>query len=112
MKLFSQVRHQFQLLASYIFNDLKYRRLEWRSADENHASKRSAVRLGFTYEGTFRQHMVIRGNMSLDNCYFSIIDKEWPVVGVAMKKWLKEGNFDGEGNQRKRLEEIRKEMQR
>ena len=94
-----------------MFDDLHYRRLEWRSASKNLASIKAAKRLGFTYEGSFRQHMVIRGNLSLDHSYFSIIDKEWPIVGGAMRKWLEEGNFDGEGKQRKKLEQIREEMQ-
>jgi hypothetical protein len=92
-----------------MFEELGYRRLEWRSADTNNGSKRSALRLGFSFEALFRQHMVAKGK-NMNNAYYSIIDKEWPLVGGAMKEWLKEDNFDMEGKQRKKLEDIRKEM--
>lgn len=65
------------LLFEYVFETLRYRRLEWKCNDQNETSKKAAIRLGFEYEGTFRQHMLSRGE-NRDTAWFSIIDKEWP----------------------------------
>jgi RimJ/RimL family protein N-acetyltransferase len=65
------------LLFEYVFETLKYRRLEWKCNDQNETSKKAARRLGFEYEGTFRQHMLSRGE-NRNTTWFSMIDKEWP----------------------------------
>ena len=86
----------------YAFDTLGYRRFEWKCNDRNAASKRAALRFGFTWEGTFRQHMVIKG-ANRDTAWFSIIDDEWPALRAAFEHWLAPGNFDGQGQQREAL---------
>lgn len=94
------------LLARHAFDDLGYRRLEWKCNAANARSMRAAERLGFRYEGLFRQHMVIKGQ-NRDTAWFSIIDGEWPAVRSTFEAWLAVDNFDGEGHQRRRLEDLR-----
>ena len=96
------------LLARYVFEDLKYRRYEWKCDSLNAPSKRAAIRLGFTFEGTFRQHIVYKGR-NRDTCWFSMVDEEWwdGSLKKGFEEWLDESNFDEEGRQRKRLEDIR-----
>jgi RimJ/RimL family protein N-acetyltransferase len=87
------------LLARYSFDELGYRRFEWKCNDRNEPSKRAALRFGFAFEGVFRQHMVIKGE-SRDTAWFSIIDREWPARRRAFERWLAPGNFDEAGRQR------------
>jgi RimJ/RimL family protein N-acetyltransferase len=94
------------LLAKHVFEDLGYRRYEWKCHDGNAASKRTATRLGFTFEGVFRQHMLSKGE-NRDTAWFSMIDGEWPVIAKAFDAWLSPDNFDAEGQQKRRLEDIR-----
>jgi RimJ/RimL family protein N-acetyltransferase len=94
------------LMARHAFEDLGYRRYEWKCNDLNAPSKRAAVRLGFTYEGLFRQHMVVKGR-NRDTAWYSMLDGEWPTVKAGFERWLDPGNFDGEGRQRRTLEECR-----
>ena len=94
------------LLAKHAFEDLGYRRYEWKCDNRNAASKRTAERLGFTFEGVFRQHMLSKRE-NRDTAWFSIIDGEWPVTARAFDLWLDPSNFDGEGRQKQRLEDIR-----
>lgn len=82
----------------YCFEELGYIRFEWKCNSLNEPSKRAALRLGFTYEGTFARHFIIKGQ-SRDTCWFSIIDDEWPFVKTEMTRWLAPDNFDEEGNQ-------------
>ncbi len=77
------------LLLRYCFERLGYRRMEWRCNTLNEPSARSAWRLGFSYEGTFRQHMIVKGE-NRDTAWFSILDHEWPRIGAAMHRWLYE----------------------
>ena len=93
------------LFARYAF-DLGYRRYEWKCNNANEPSKRAAERFGFQFEGVFRQHLVVKGE-NRDTAWFSIIDKEWPVVEQAYEAWLDPSNFDANGQQKRRLEEIR-----
>ena len=86
----------------YAFDDLGYRRFEWKCNDRNAASRRSAERFGFRFEGVFRQHMVVKGN-SRDTAWYSIIDTEWPLIRKAFESWLRPANFDGEGRQLQKL---------
>ncbi|MCK8778990.1 GNAT family N-acetyltransferase [Rhizobium sp. NTR19] len=97
------------LMARHVFDDLGYRRYEWKCHNENEASKTTARRYGFTFEGVFRQHVISRGR-NRDTAWFSMIDSEWPLLKAAFEAWLAPENFDGEGRQKRRLEEIRAEI--
>jgi RimJ/RimL family protein N-acetyltransferase len=97
------------LLARHAIETLGYRRYEWKCDSLNAASKRAALRLGFTFEGTFRQHMIVKGR-SRNTAWFSIIDREWPRVRTAFEQWLAPENFDGAGKQKRKLEDIRNSL--
>lgn len=97
------------LLAMYAFETLGFRRYEWKCHSLNAPSRRAAIRLGFQYEGTFRQHVISKGR-NRDSCWYSIIDGEWPVVKSAMEQWLESSNFDNQGNQKLCLEDIRRSL--
>jgi RimJ/RimL family protein N-acetyltransferase len=90
------------LMMHHVFDDLGYRRLEWKCNALNEASMRAARRFGFTYEGTFRQHMVVKGR-NRDTAWFALLDHEWPAVRAAYERWLARENFDPAGRQRTRL---------
>jgi len=90
------------LLLRHAFDHLGYRRVEWKCDSRNLRSRRAARRFGFRFEGLFRQHMVIKGQ-SRDTTWFAIIDKDWPSIARAYRRWLKPGNFDRDGRQRSKL---------
>jgi RimJ/RimL family protein N-acetyltransferase len=90
------------LLMRYAFDDLGYRRFEWKCDSLNEPSRRAADRLGFRYEGRFRHHMVTKGR-NRDTDWYSVTDAEWPAVRAAHQAWLDPANFDGEGRQRTSL---------
>ena len=92
------------LLARYVFEVLNYRRYEWKCDALNLPSRKAAERLGFIYEGTFRQAVIYKGR-TRDTDWLSMIDKDWPKVKVRFEAWLKSENFDEEGNQLKSLRE-------
>lgn len=94
------------LLARYVFEELGFRRYEWKCNSLNAPSRRAAERLGFVYEGTFRQHMIARGR-NRDTSWFSMLDSDWPLVKRGFEAWLERSNFDSNGRQKKRLEELR-----
>lgn len=94
------------LIAEYAFGDLGYRRLEWKCNNLNEASKRAALRYGFTFEGIFRKHMIIKGH-NRDTAWFSMLDSEWRPRRLAFEHWLNPNNFDLDGRQRQSLAEIR-----
>ena len=94
------------LLAGHAFDDLGYRRLEWKCDSLNEPSRRAAERFGFVYEGVFRQHMVVKGR-NRDTAWFSMTDGEWPVRRTAFKAWLSPENFDENGRQRRSLAAVR-----
>lgn len=94
------------LLARHAFDDLGYRRLEWKCNARNARSMRAAERLGFSYEGLFRQHMIVKGE-NRDTAWFSIIDGEWPKCREAFEHWLSVDNFDSAGQQRQSLQDLR-----
>ena len=77
------------LLLQYAFENLGYRRMEWKCNALNEPSRRAARRLGFTFEGIFRQHMIIKGR-NRDTAWFAMMDHEWPRIGAAMRRWLYE----------------------
>jgi RimJ/RimL family protein N-acetyltransferase len=90
------------LMAAHVFDHLGYRRFEWKCNALNEASRRAALRLGFTFEGIFRQHMVVKGR-SRDTAWFAMLDHEWPDRKRAFEAWLEAGNFDGRYRQRSPL---------
>ena len=90
------------LMARYVFEELGYRRYEWKCNALNLPSRQAALRLGFSFEGVFRQHMVIKGK-NRDTAWYSMLDSEWPERKVAFEAWLAAENFDAEGRQRHRL---------
>ena len=92
----------FYLAARHAFDELGYRRFEWKCNDRNEPSKAAALRFGFTFEGLFRQHMVVKGK-SRDSAWFSIIDREWPVIRAGFERWLDPSNFDSAGRQNAKL---------
>jgi RimJ/RimL family protein N-acetyltransferase len=93
------------LFMRYAFAELGYRRYEWKCNDRNEPSKRAALRFGFTYEGLFRQHMVVKGE-NRDTAWFAIIDKDWPALERGYEAWLDPRNFDAEGRQKHRLADL------
>ncbi|MDB5512842.1 MAG: GCN5-related N-acetyltransferase [Enterovirga sp.] len=93
------------LMARHAFEDLGYRRYEWKCHALNAPSRRAAERYGFTYEGTFRNHMIVKGR-SRDTAWFSITDAEWPARKAAFERWLDPGNFDEAGRQRLPLSKL------
>lgn len=95
------------LLMRYVFESLGYRRYEWKCNSLNEPSRRAALRLGFQFEGRFRQALVIKGH-NRDTDWFSIIDSEWPQIDSAMRQWLAAGNFDANGQQYRTLESFLK----
>jgi RimJ/RimL family protein N-acetyltransferase len=90
------------LAASYVFDTLGYRRFEWKCDARNEPSIRAARRFGFAYEGTFRQHMVVK-NRNRDTAWFSMLDGDWPALRAGYARWLDPANFDAAGRQRTRL---------
>jgi RimJ/RimL family protein N-acetyltransferase len=92
---------QYQLMR-YAFETLGYRRYEWKCDSLNAASRRAAERFGFKFEGTFRQHMIVKGR-SRDTHWLSILDSEWPARKAAFERWLAPENFDSNGRQKTKL---------
>jgi RimJ/RimL family protein N-acetyltransferase len=90
------------LHARYAFDDLGYRRFEWKCNDLNEPSKSAARRFGFTFEGVFRQHMIIKGQ-NRDTAWFSMLDGEWPRIEAEYERWLDPGNFAADGTQKTKL---------
>jgi RimJ/RimL family protein N-acetyltransferase len=90
------------LLAKYIFETLGYRRYEWKCNALNAASRRAGQRLGFTYEGTFRQSLITKGR-NRDTAWFSMLDSEWPMRKANYEKWLSPDNFTADGKQKQSL---------
>ena len=81
------------LAAQYIFEELRYRRFEWKCDSDNMPSLQAALRFGFRFEGIFRQHMVNKGR-NRDTAWFSMVDREWPSVKRSFLHWLDPSNFD------------------
>jgi RimJ/RimL family protein N-acetyltransferase len=90
------------LLARHAFDDLGNRRLEWKCDAANARSRRAAERFGFTFEGVFRQHMIVKGR-NRDTAWFSLLDSEWPAARAAFEAWLSAENFHADGRQRSPL---------
>jgi len=92
--LYLMIRHAFEELAA--------RRVEWKCNALNEASRRAANRLGFSFEGIFYQHLIVKGR-NRDTAWFSILDHEWPELQGGFERWLDPGNFDGAGRQKQAL---------
>ena len=90
------------LCARHVFETLGYRRFEWKCNDLNEPSKRAALRFGFSHEGLFRQHMVVKG-ASRDTAWFAMIDRDWPRLRAGYEAWLSPANFDAGGRQIRKL---------
>src|SRR5438132_1459172 len=94
------------LMMRRAFDELGYRRYEWKCDSLNLPSRAAAARLGFRFEGLFRQAMITRGN-NRDTAWFAIIDREWPMLRSAFKAWLEPGNFDVDSRQLRNLASFR-----
>jgi RimJ/RimL family protein N-acetyltransferase len=93
------------LFARHVFEDLGNRRYEWKCNAHNAPSRRAAERFGFTFEGIFRQHMIVKG-CNRDTAWFAMLDSEWPARKAAYERWLAPDNFDSEGRQEAALSEL------
>jgi len=87
------------LLARYVFEELEYRRYEWKCDALNAPSRKAALRLGFTFEGIFRQHMIVK-EKNRDTAWYSMLDTEWQERKRAFERWLDAANFDAGGRQK------------
>jgi len=94
------------LMMRRVFDELGYRRYEWKCDSLNRPSRAAAARFGFQYEGLFRQATITRGR-NRDTAWFSIIDREWPALRAAFEGWLDPANFDADGRQRRPLARFR-----
>jgi RimJ/RimL family protein N-acetyltransferase len=94
------------LMARHVFEDLGYRRYEWKCDAFNEPSRRAAVRFGFTFEGVFRQHMIVKGR-NRDTAWYSMLDSEWHARKAAFERWLAPENFDVNGGQKCSLSDLR-----
>jgi len=90
------------LFARHAFDDLGYRRFEWKCNNANEPSKAAATRFGFRFEGIFRQDMIVKGQ-SRDTAWFSMLDTEWPALRAEFERWLSPDNFDAAGQQKTKL---------
>ncbi len=97
------------LMARHIFDDLGYRRYEWKLNNPNEASHRAARRFGFTFEGVFRQHQV-KPYGNRDTAWYAMLDREWPRAKAAFEAWLAPDNFGADGRQMQTLEAIRGQL--
>lgn len=95
------------LMARHVFDDLGYRRYEWKCNALNEPSRRAALRLGFTFEGIFRQHMIVKGR-NRDTAWYAMLDSEWPARKANFECWLDPSNFDAEGRQKVPLSPLNK----
>ena len=98
------------LMARHVFEDLGYRRYEWKCNALNAPSRSAALRLGFTFEGVFRQHMIIKGR-NRDTAWFSMLDSEWPKRKLAFERWLDPANFGANGQQKVSLSAMHREVE-
>ena len=104
-----QATEAIYLLSRYAFDELGNRRYEWKCDAANAPSRRAAERFGFTFEGVFRQHRIVKGR-NRDTAWYSITDGEWPSRKAAFEAWLSPDNFDPVGRQRRSLSEIRSSL--
>lgn len=93
------------LMARHVFEDLGYRRYEWKCNALNAPSRKAALRFGFTFEGIFRQHMIVKGR-NRDTAWFSMLDSEWPARKASFERWLDPSNFGPDGRQKLALSSL------
>lgn len=93
------------LLAAHVFDDLGYRRLEWKCNSLNAASRRAAERFGFSFEGVFRNHQIVKGR-NRDTAWYAITDDDWPAIRTGFAAWLAPENFDAAGRQKRPLGDL------
>jgi RimJ/RimL family protein N-acetyltransferase len=93
------------LLISHAFDDLGYRRVEWKCNALNAASRRAAERFGFMFEGVFRKHQIVKGR-NRDTAWYAITDDEWPAIRAGFQTWLAPENFGSDGRQIRSLGEL------
>ncbi|HEV2035514.1 MAG TPA: GNAT family protein [Candidatus Dormibacteraeota bacterium] len=105
-----QATESIFVLARHAFDDLGYRRLEWKCDSLNAPSRRAAKRFGFVYEGVFRQHMVIKGR-NRDTAWYAMTDGDWPLRRAAFEAWLAPDNFNSAGRQRESLSALRAQLE-
>ncbi len=99
------------LLARHAFEELGYRRLEWKCNALNAASRQAAERFGFTFEGVFRKHMIVSGR-NRDTAWYAITHDEWPAIRAGFDAWLDDANFDAQANQKRSLTELIRDARR
>ena len=102
----SRATEALYLMAKHVFDELGYRRYEWKCDHANTGSKNAAIRFGFCPEGVFRKHRIVKG-FNRDTAWYSIIDQNWDRLRTALEDWLSPTNFDNDGQQRKSLADIR-----
>jgi RimJ/RimL family protein N-acetyltransferase len=95
------------LMARHVFEDLGYRRYEWKCNALNAPSRKAALRFGFQFEGIFRQHMIVKGR-NRDTAWFSMLDSEWPLRKANFERWLDPSNFGPDGGQKVALSSLNK----
>ena len=93
------------LMMKRVFNELGYRRYEWKCDSHNAPSRRAAERFGFQYEGLFRQAIVYKGR-NRDTAWFAMTDEDWPAIEAVFEKWLDPSNFDADGQQISKLSDL------
>ena len=93
------------LTAAYVFDELGYRRFEWKCDARNEPSRRAALRFGFSFEGVFKQHMIVKGE-NRDTAWFAMLDHEWTHLKKGYERWLSADNFGPEGQQLERLNDL------
>ncbi len=106
LKRTAEATEAMHLMASHVFDELGYRRYEWKCHNQNKASKRAAIRFGFAFEGIFRNDMVVNGD-SRDTAWYAMTSEDWPSVKAGFEAWLTPENFDTSGQQKRSLEAFR-----
>jgi RimJ/RimL family protein N-acetyltransferase len=101
----TQSTEALYLMMAHTFDDLRYRRLEWKCDAMNAGSRRAALRLGFGFEGIFYQHRIVNAR-NRDTAWYSLLDYEWPSIKPNFERWLSPHNFDGQGKPRQSLSEL------
>ena len=109
LKRTAEASEAMYLMAAHVFDELGYRRYEWKCHNENKASKRAALRFGFAFEGIFRNDMVLDGE-NRDTAWYAMTDTDWPSVKAGYEAWLSPNNFDSDGWQKQKLATTQKRI--
>ena len=97
------------LMFRHVFDELGYRRLEWKCDALNAPSRSAAFRFGFRFEGIFRQHIIYK-NRNRDTAWYAMMDHEWPAVRANFERWLEPSNFDANGRQKSSLGDANRKL--